>query len=392
MKEIIINYSNQKKDILVVENGKIVEQYKEYENNRTLEGNVYIGKVLDVLDGMQAAFVDIGEERNAFLHIKDVLPKVSDVTGNKNEKMSDADISKYIKVGSPVVVQVKKDRIDTKGARISTDINIGGKYVALVPNSNFVTVSSKIEDVAEAERLKKIIQENLTASVGVIVRTAAVNKNENEIINDLNNLCSINEKIMSLYEKYSKSNEYPRKLYEAGGIVNKVLLGLVDSCDKIITNNEEIFNYVKEEYPEYNNDLVLKDDENIIDSDFLNQLEKLENRKIWLNCGGFITIDKTEALTAIDVNTGKYTGKNSLEKTIFKVNEEATIEIARQIRARDIGGIVIIDFIDMEEEENEKKIMALMEKELKKDRAKTQVVGFTPLHLLEMTRKHLCSN
>lgn len=392
MKEIIINYSNQKKDILVVENGKIVEQYKEYENNRTLEGNVYIGKVVDVLDGMQAAFVDIGEERNAFLHIKDVLPKVSDVTGNKNEKMSDADISKYIKVGSPVVVQVKKDRIDTKGARISTDINIGGKYVALVPNSNFVTVSSKIEDVAEAERLKKIIQENLTASVGVIVRTAAVNKNENEIINDLNNLCSINEKIMSLYEKYSKSNEYPRKLYEAGGIVNKVLLGLVDSCDKIITNNEEIFNYVKEEYPEYNNDLVLKDDENIIDSDFLNQLEKLENRKIWLNCGGFITIDKTEALTAIDVNTGKYTGKNSLEKTIFKVNEEATIEIARQIRARDIGGIVIIDFIDMEEEENEKKIMALMEKELKKDRAKTQVVGFTPLHLLEMTRKHLCSN
>ena len=392
MKEIIINYSNQKKDILVVENGKIVEQYKEYENSRTLEGNVYIGKVVDVLDGMQAAFVNIGEERNAFLHIKDVLPKVSDVTGNKNEKMSDADISKYIKVGSPVVVQVKKDRIDTKGARISTDINIGGKYVALVPNSNFVTVSSKIEDVAEAERLKKIIQENLTASVGVIVRTAAVNKNENEIINDLNNLCSINEKIMSLYEKYSKSNEYPRKLYEAGGIVNKVLLGLVDSCDKIITNNEEIFNYVKEEYPEYNNDLVLKDDENIIDSDFLNQLEKLENRKIWLNCGGFITIDKTEALTAIDVNTGKYTGKNSLEKTIFKVNEEATIEIARQIRARDIGGIVIIDFIDMEEEENEKKIMALMEKELKKDRAKTQVVGFTPLHLLEMTRKHLCSN
>ena len=145
MKEIIINYNNQKKDILVLDDGKIVEQYQEFDNSRSLEGNIYLGKVVDVLVGMQAAFVDIGEERNAFLHIKDVLPKASNVTGNKNEKLSKADIRKYIKVGDPIIVQVKKDKSDTKGARISTDINIAGKYVAAIPNSDFITVSSKIE-------------------------------------------------------------------------------------------------------------------------------------------------------------------------------------------------------------------------------------------------------
>ena len=152
MNEIIINYNNQKKDVIVLENGKIVEKYQENDNNKTIEGNIYLGKVINVLPGMGAAFVDIGEEKNAFLHIKDVLPKASEITGNKNEKINKNDIKKYVRADMPIVVQVKKDKNETKGARISTELNIAGKYVALVPNSKFITISSKINDESEIKR------------------------------------------------------------------------------------------------------------------------------------------------------------------------------------------------------------------------------------------------
>ena len=379
MNEIIINYNNQKKDVIVLENGKIVEKYQENDNNKTIEGNIYLGKVINVLPGMGAAFVDIGEEKNAFLHIKDVLPKVSEITGNKNEKINKNDIKKYVRADMPIVVQVKKDKNETKGARISTELNIAGKYVALVPNSKFITISSKINDESEIKRLKEIVKNNSSENDGFIIRTAAKNKSDEEII----------EKA----EKLKKEKDIiPKKIYDVGGIVNKVLLGFTDNIDKIVVNEKDVYNFIINEYENLKKKTELKENENLISDNIFVQLEKIKNRKIWLNCGGFITIDKTEALTAVDVNTGKYIGKDTLEKTVLKVNEEATIEIAKQLRARDIGGIVIVDYIDMEEKSDEAKIVELLEKELKKDRAKTQIVGFTPLHLLEMTRKHLCSN
>lgn len=391
MKTIIINNDNQKKEILVLENDKIVEKYQELNENKTIEGNIYIGKVINVLPGMQAAFVDIGEGRNAFLHIKDILPKSSNITGNKNEKLSKSDISKFIKNGMNIVVQVKKDKTQTKGARVSTNLNIPGKYVALIPNAAFVTVSNKIENETEVERLKQIINDSKFLSEnGYVIRTAAVDKSEKELIDDIENVNLIYENIKS---EINNKNIITKKLYDAGGIVNSILLGLIESTDKIIVNDEETYNYINEKYIAEKNKNILKLDKNYEYSlDVVNQLEKLKNRKIWLKCGGFITIDGTEALTAIDVNTGKYTGNESLEKTILKVNMEASIEIAKQIRARDIGGIIIIDYIDMEEQIDEKKIIDVLENELKKDRAKTQVMEFTKLHLLEMTRKHLCSN
>ena len=339
-----------------------------------------------------AAFVDIGEEKNAFLHIKDVLPKASEITGNKNEKLGKSDIKKYVKVGMPIIVQVKKDKNETKGARISTDLNIAGKYIALVPNSKFITISSKISNKEEINRLKEIVKDNSSEESGFIIRTAAENKTKQELIKDIKNVESIYNKIINKTQNNEIEENIPQKLYEAGGIINKVLLGLIDSIDKITVNNEQIYNFIKEEYNESNVTVNLEDKKSLLTENIVNQLERLKNRKIWLDCGGFITIDKTEALTAIDVNTGKYIGKETLEKTVLKVNEEATIEIAKQIKIRDIGGIVIIDYIDMEEKENEEKIVNLLEKELKKDRAKTQVIGFTPLHLLEMTRKHFCNN
>ncbi len=390
MKEIIINNDGEKSNIVVLEDRKIVEHYCEYYDNKTIEGNIYIGKVVSVLQGMQAAFVDIGEEKNAFLHIKDVLPKVSNITGNKNEKMNGIDISKYVKVGMPILVQVKKDKVETKGARISTDINIPGRYIALIPNSDFVTVSNKIEAKKERERLKKIVETNISNGFGVVIRTAAEGKSDKELISELKRLECIYKDITVKYEELK--NDSPQKIFDVGGIINKILLAMVENVEKISVNNKNIYDFINREYPESRTILNLVEDDNIFDDDIIAQIEKLENRKIWLNCGGFITIDRTEALTAIDVNTGKYTGKGTLEETIFKVNEEATFEIAKQLRARDIGGIIIIDYIDMEEKESENKIMELLNKCLKQDRAKTQVIGFTPLHLLEMTRKHLYTN
>ena len=390
MKEIIINNDEGKSNIVVLEDRKVVEHYCDYYDNKTIEGNIYIGKVVSVLQGMQAAFVDIGEEKNAFLHIKDVLPKVSNITGNKNEKMNGIDISKYVKVGMPILVQVKKDKVETKGARISTDINIPGRYIALIPNSNFVTVSNKIEAKKERERLKKIVETNISNGFGVVIRTAAEGKNDEELISELKRLECIYKDITVKYEELK--NDSPQKIFDVGGIINKILLAMIENVEKISVNNKNIYDFINREYPESRTILNLVEDDNIFDDDIIAQIEKLENRKIWLNCGGFITIDRTEALTAIDVNTGKYTGKGTLEETIFKVNEEATFEIAKQLRARDIGGIIIIDYIDMEEKESENKIMELLNKCLKQDRAKTQVIGFTPLHLLEMTRKHLYTN
>lgn len=390
MKEIIINNDGEKSNIVVLEDRKIVEHYCEYYDNKTIEGNIYIGKVVSVLQGMQAAFVDIGEEKNAFLHIKDVLPKVSNITGNKNEKMNGIDISKYVKVGMPILVQVKKDKVETKGARISTDINIPGRYIALIQNSDFVTVSNKIEAKKERERLKKIVETNISNGFGVVIRTAAEGKSDKELISELKRLECIYKDITVKYEELK--NDSPQKIFDVGGIINKILLAMIENVEKISVNNKNIYDFINREYPEARTILNLVEGDNIFDDDIIAQIEKLENRKIWLNCGGFITIDRTEALTAIDVNTGKYTGKGTLEETIFKVNEEATFEIAKQLRARDIGGIIIIDYIDMEEKESENKIMELLNKCLKQDRAKTQVIGFTPLHLLEMTRKHLYTN
>ena len=390
MKEIIINNDNQKSNIVVIENGKVVEHYNEYYDNKTIEGNIYVGKVVSVLPGMQAAFVDIGEEKNAFLHIKDVVPKVSNITGNKNEKMNGIDIKKYVKVDMPILVQVKKDKVETKGARISTDVNIPGRYIALIPKSDFVTVSNKIEDEKEVSRLKGIVEKNIDSGFGVVIRTAAAGKSEKELVSEIKKLEDTYKEIIQKFEE-EKENA-PKKIFDVGGIINKILLALIENLDKISVNNKDVFDFIRREYPEAENIINLVDSNEIFDEDIKAQIEKLENRKIWLNCGGFITIDRTEALTAIDVNTGKYTGSGTLEETVLKVNEEATVEIAKQLRARDIGGIIIIDYIDMEEKESEERIIEYLNKNLKQDRAKTQVIGFTPLHLLEMTRKHLYTN
>ena len=275
-------------------------------------------------------------------------------------------ISDIIKPNQKLLVQIKKDSNEKKGARVSTHINLPSKYIVLMPNTEIITVSQKIESEEEQKRLVKLVKENLEQGNGAIIRTSAQGK-EKEIIEDIKNIQNKWNKIIETGINPNQNN--PKLLYKSEDIIDKMLMDMTDK-EISIKRGKDIFNTY----------------------DINKQIEKIQNRKIWLKCGGFITIDKTEALTAIDVNTGKYTGNKSLRQTILRVNQEATIEIAKQLRLRDIGGIIIIDYIDMKNQEDREIVEELLKEELKKDRTKTQVEGFTKLDLMEMTRKHICSH
>ena len=400
MQEVIISQDNQKnKVVALVENGKLVEKYEERPDKKRLEGNIYLGKVENVLVGMQAAFVNIGVEKNTFIHIKDIIPKVSNETGNKNEILSKYDIKNYIHTGMPILVQVKRDSTNKKGARVSTHVTIPGRFVVLMPNSEFITISKKIEKDQERKRLTDLARNVLPQGFGIIIRTSAEGKEKELIQKDIEGVIQQYNEIIKKAKTLEKSSNFnPVVLYSNNGIVEKILTDIIDQdLQRIITNNVEINKYVQKFLQDTGLEskvkLELKQNENVLNIyDIEDQIEKSNNRKIWLKCGGFITIDKTEALTAIDVNSGKYVGSKDLEQTVFTVNKEATIEIAKQLRLRDIGGIIIIDYIDMEKKETKQKILEILEEYVKKDRSKIQIVGFTPLDLLEVTRKHMCSN
>lgn len=362
MTELLIQENQEKKQIALVENGKLIEYYEEDNKTNRREGNIYIGIVKDIIKGMQAAFVDIGTEKNSFIHLKDILPKIDETKETQDENIKISDI---IKPNQKLLVQIKKDSNEKKGARVSTHINLPSKYIVLMPNTEIITVSQKIESEEEQKRLVKLVKENLEQGNGAIIRTSAQGK-EKEIIEDIKNIQNKWNKIIETGINPNQNN--PKLLYKSEDIIDKMLMDMTDK-EISIKRGKDIFNTY----------------------DINKQIEKIQNRKIWLKCGGFITIDKTEALTAIDINSGKFTGKknSSKENTIYKVNQEATVEIAKQLRLRNISGIIVIDYIDMEEEQDRKNIMNLLEKELKKDRSKTQVMGFTKLDLLEMTRKKL---
>ncbi len=393
MLEIFIDKQEKQEKVALVENGNLVEYYEEDENTDRKEGNIYVGTVKDIIPGMQSAFVDIGTEKNGFIHLKDILPKIDE---RKESLEPNIEIGKVIKPNQKLLVQIKKDSNDKKGARVSTHINLPGKYIVLMPNTSFITVSQKIEDKAEQERLINLVKKYIGKENGAIIRTSAVKK-EKELIHDIEDLERKWKKIREKYEQVVKQNNKESLIYEAENILEKMIIDLSnEKIENIVTNDEKKYAQLldeKSKSDELVNTKIILENKDVLDIyDIKKQLEKLPNRKIWLKCGGFVTIDKTEALTAIDVNTGKYTGNRNLEQTLYKVNEEATVEIAKQLRLRDIGGIIIIDYIDMKKQENKDKIQKLLEQRLKFDRAKTQVEGFTKLDLMEMTRKHICSH
>ena len=392
MLELIINKNEKIETICLVDNGKLIEYYQNNEESKRnrLEGNIYAGKICDIIPGMQSSFVDYGESKKGLLHLKDAIPQIDEKTIKEEEKNKNIKISDVVKQNQKILIQIKKDSNDKKGAKVSAHISIPSKYIVFMPNTNIVTISQKIDDEKRKNELIKLVANNLTKGDGAVIRTAAENANEEEIKKDINICTKKWDEIMQKFEKSDVCN----LIYEAESVQEKILLDL--KIDKVTTNSKEEFQKIKnlikaeelkgtklEFLPKQNLLRIYELDEKI---------NKLKNRKIWLNCGGFITIDKTEALTAIDVNTGKFTGSADAESTIFKVNKEATFEIAKQLRLRDIGGIIIIDYIDMHIQENKDKIEQLLNEQLKQDRAKTQVEGFTKLNLMELTRKHICSH
>lgn len=391
MKELIINIEDEVQKTFLLEDGILTEKYIDSKYKKRLEGNIYIGKVQNIIPGLQAAFVNVGENRNAFIHLKDVLPK-RDIVKENSYDFSECDIRDVLKVGDPIIVEIKRDSYNKKGARASTHINLPGRYLVLLPNATFVTVSQKIEDDVERERLVNIVKEIIPENMGAIIRTSAANKEKEEIEQDFNRLLSKWEEIISV--EFNDS-DYPKLIYKSNEILDKLLVDIMDKdLKKIIINNAEVKEKINEKLKLWNkNDIeVVLDDKKLSEYyDLSRQIEISENRKIWLKSGGFITIDKTEALTAIDVNSAKFIGSDNLEDTAFLINKESAVEIAKQIRLRDIGGIIVIDFIDLKNEEHKKELINIFKQELKKERTKIQIEGFTKLNLLELTRKHICS-
>lgn len=392
MKELIVCVEDEVENILLIEDGVLVEKYEDSKFKRRLEGNIYIGKVQNILPGLQAAFVNVGENKNAFIHLKDVVPKV-DVTKKQNDDMEKKRITDVLKIGMPIIVEIKRDSYNKKGARASTHINLPGRYIVLLPNADFVTISQKIEDKKERERLKNIVKSLLPSGMGAIVRTSAINKNEEELENDLKKLI---EKWNQIINYTFDENDFPKLICKSDAMIDKLLTDLIDKdLKKIYVNLSELKKRISEKLDSMDkNDVeIICDVEKVMLKYNLDkQIEVSQNRKIWLKSGGFITIDKTEALTAIDVNSARFTGKLNLEETAFLINTEAAVEIAKQIRLRDIGGIIVIDFIDLHDEEHKKKLVKIFLKELNKERTRVQIEGFTKLNLLELTRKHMYSD
>lgn len=388
MKEILLSHNNKGTTVALLENGILIEKYEDIENKNYLEEKIYLGVIKDILPGMQAAFVDIGEEKNTFIHLKDILPKI-DIT--KQQEQNEKSISQVVKQGDKLLVQVKRDATSIKGAKVSTHISLANRLTVLMPETEIITASQKIEDETERKRLISIVKKVIPANYGAIIRTSCIGKSEEELEKDLYE--SI-ERWKRIKEK-ERTAKAPSVIDENNSFIKKMIIDLIEKdISRIIVNDknnlQEIEEILKgiESHKEIN--VELRENEDILKIyDTYTQIEKAKFRKIYLRCGGFITIERTEALTAIDVNSGKYIGKKDVEETILKVNKEATIEIARQLRLRDIGGVVIIDYIDMATNEHKKEIEELLNKELKKDRSKTQVIGFSKLNLLEMTRKHI---
>ena len=373
MQEIRIKVDTNEKVATLIEDYKIVERYI-IKNQDNIEGNIYSGIIKNIVPGIKAAFIDIGKEKNAFIHFEDL---------NK--------INEEIKLNKKILVQVQKNPIKQKGAKLTANIKLTGRQIVLMPKTNFITISRKIEDEDQKQRLKEIVEKHIPSGFRAIIRTSCISATEEEICDDIQRLLNRWNKIQK--KMLENESNLPCLIEENNDIIKSLILGTADgNMNRIVTNNE-MFNKEIENFLEaYNLDKNVKVgyEKDVFEKYTMQkELQELENNKVWLRCGGYIVIDKTEALTAIDVNSGKCVGKDNLEDTILRVNTEAAKEIAKQLRLRDIGGIIIIDFIDMQEAISKTKLLECFVEETKKDRAKVQVEGFSKLNLLELTRKQM---
>jgi len=403
---ILINHKNYESRIAIIENDQPVELHIERKSERRMVGNIYKGEVVRVLPGMQAAFVDIGLERAAFLYVSDILPegllqsveqKWCDEEENANSEECEehrftkkASIEKLIREKDKILVQVVKDPISTKGARLTTHITLPGRFVVFMPTIDHIGVSHKIEDQKERDRLKGILMKHRPINTGFIARTNAEGEKDTNIIADMEMLVELWNNILRKYEK-SKDREC---IHYDFSLPLKIMRDYCnDSVNSIIVDDRRLFEEIKEFthlfMPNMSRRIRLYEQKEPLFEAFgiENTISRLMARKVWLRSGGYIVIDQAEVFTVIDVNTGKYVGKRNLEETITRTNLEAASEIAYQVRLRNIGGIIIIDFIDMAKPSNREKVFKKLEAELKRDRVKTTISQISELGLIEMTRK-----
>ncbi len=399
--KILIDSNPFEKRVAILEGGKLVEYFNERPGDRGLSGNIYKGKVVRVLPGMQAAFVDVGLDRTAFLHVSDIKENLKGIeeeeeNGAKEEKSSKKDgapprIEKLIKEGQDIMVQVEKEPIGTKGARVTSYASLPGRYLVLMPTYGRIGVSRRIGDDKERRRLRSIVRELRPPGYGFIIRTVCKGMRREDIKADM-------EYLLKLWEGIElKRKKLPIRsiLYEEPDLTLKVIRDIFsrDVQSLIISPRDEyerVKTFTREFMPRLSQKVRSHSDER---SDVLEahgvdiELDRALEKKVWLRSGGHLVMDQMEALTAIDVNTGKYVGKKNSEDTILKTNLESVKEVVHQLRLRNIGGIIIIDFIDMLSHENREKVYHTLKHALKSDKARTNILKISELGVIEMTRK-----
>ena len=400
--EIIINVASNESRIAILEDGRLVEILVERPENERMVGNVYKGVVSAVLPGMQAAFIDIGLEKSAFLHVSDMV----DSPGRLFDEDMDDDpelpsggrgspqvpIQDVLRKGQDILVQVTKEPIGTKGPRVTSELSLAGRFIVLVPKGGKIGVSRKITDWGEKRRLKDIVKEVKPNGYGLIIRTVAVGQEEKELQKDIKVLLRLWERV----QKTANKSAAPAMIHQEMGMTSSLIRDLFnDEVSRLVVDsrheNKQIMAYLKSVSPHLRERVTLyKEKKPIFDAFGIeDQIEKCYDRRGWLKGGGYLIIDHTEAMVAIDVNSGKNVGKDNQEDTSLRVNLEAAREIARQLRLRDLGGIIVVDFIDMASGKNRRRVEEEFQSALRRDRSKTHVSQLSEFGLIEMTRQRV---
>ena len=400
-KRIVINAEPHETRVALLEDKDLVELLVERGEHTRHVGDIYKGRINAVLPGMQAAFVEIGLEKTAFLHSSDLAlsplldfengddPAPSSGRGRRSRRVLPK-IEDHLEKNQEILVQVTKESIGTKGPRVTQQLSLPGRFSVFMPGVEHVGVSRKIEDRSERSRLKGIISELKPENGGIIVRTAGEGKNERDFQSDVNYLSRLWERLAKKAEAVGAPALVHRELDLTTGLIRDLF---TEDVDEVVLDDKDVhrdvLNYLKSISPELRQRVRLyRGREPIFDYFGIEaQIEKAFDRRVWLKRGGYIVIDHTEALVSIDINTGRFTGKKDQEETIFKTNMEAAREIARQLRLRDLGGIIVIDFIDMENEANRKAVIEELRGHLRRDRSRTKAFAVSELGLVEMTRQ-----
>ncbi len=395
--EILINITAMETRVALVENGVLQEIYIERERSKGIVGNIYNGKVVRVLPGMQAAFVDIGLDRASFLHVSDIVSQGFDGMEQRAPcHGADApDIRSVLRDGQTLVVQVNKDPLGTKGARLTTHLSVSSRFLVYMPKTAHIGISQRIEDELERTRLKTLVEEcvaeeEMQAAGGFIIRTAAEGAGRDELLADIRFL----KRLWRSLQERMGTGKSPSVVYEDLPLFLRTMRDMVrPGLEKIRidspSNHQRVLEFARDYIPEICDRIELyKSERPLFDLYGLeSEIQKALGRKVELKSGGYLVVDQTEAMSTVDVNTGAFVGHRNLEETIFKTNLEAATALARQLRVRNLGGIIIIDFIDMKDPEHRRQVLRTLEKAMERDYAKTSITGVSELGLVEMTRK-----